>query len=82
MSKKLQVIYQEKCIGCEMCVLECQQQLKTAGLEGSYIRILRNLSDGTKFVVSVDPKIEELNTKRVVKSCPRNVFAEVEENGA
>jgi len=82
MSKKLKVINQDKCIGCEMCVLECQQQLKTAGLEGSYIRILRDLSDGTKFVVSVDPKVEELNIKRVVKSCPKEVFAEVGEDGA
>ena len=82
MSKKLKVINQDKCIGCEMCVLECQQQLKTAGLEGSYIRILRDLSDGTKFVVSVDPKVEGLNIKRVVKSCPKEVFVEVEEDGA
>ena len=82
MLKKLKAISQDKCIGCEMCVMECQQQLKTAGLEGSYIRVLRDLSDGTRFVVSVDPKIEELNTKRIVKACPQEVFAEVEENGA
>ncbi|PIS22678.1 hypothetical protein COT50_00560 [candidate division WWE3 bacterium CG08_land_8_20_14_0_20_41_10] len=81
MTKILKIINQDKCIGCEMCVLECQQQLKTAGLEGSYIRILRNLSDGTKFVVSVDPKVEELNLKKVVKACPQEVFAEVEDNG-
>jgi hypothetical protein len=64
-----------------MCVLECQQQLKLAGLEGSYIRILRNLKDGTKFIVSVDPKVDELNTKRIVKACPRDVFAELEADG-
>ena len=69
-------------MGCEMCVLECQQQLKSAGLEGSYIRILRDLNDGAKFVVSVDPKVEELNIKRVIKSCPKEVFEEVEEDGA
>jgi len=69
-------------VGCEMCVLESQQQLKTAGLEGSYIRILRDLNDGTKFVVNVDPRVEELNIKRVVKSCPKEVFLEVEEDGA
>jgi len=82
MSKKLKVINQGKCVGCEMCVLESQQQLKTAGLEGSYIRILRDLNDGTKFVVNVDPRVEELNIKRVVKSCPKEVFLEVEEDGA
>lgn len=82
MLKKLKVINQDKCIGCEMCVLECQRQLKIMGLEGSYIRILRDLSDGTKFAVSVDPKVEELNTKRIIKVCPQEVFAEVEENGA
>jgi NAD-dependent dihydropyrimidine dehydrogenase PreA subunit len=81
MSKILKIINQDKCIGCEMCVLECQQQLKTAGLEGSYIRILRNLSAGTKFVVSVDPKVEELNLKRIIRACPQDVFAEVEEHG-
>jgi NAD-dependent dihydropyrimidine dehydrogenase PreA subunit len=82
MLKSLKIVNQDRCFGCEMCVLECQQQLKTAGLEGSYIRILRNLGDGTKFVVSTDPKIAELNIKRVVKSCPRDVFAEAVENGA
>ena len=82
MPKKLKVVSQDRCTGCEMCVLECQQQLKTAGLEGSYIRILRNLSTGTRFIVSVDPEIEELNLKRIVKSCSREVFVETEENGA
>ena len=81
MIKKLKAINQDKCIGCEMCVLECQQQLKIAGLEGSYIRILRNLGTGTKFAVNVDPKIDELNVRRVIKACPRAVFAEVEEDG-
>lgn len=82
MPTKLKIINQARCIGCEMCVLECQQQLKSSGLEGSYIRILRNLADGTKFIISMDPKVEELNLTKVVKACPQEVFTEVGEDGA
>lgn len=65
-----------------MCVMECQQQLKTVGLEGSYIRILRNLQDGTKFIVDIDPRVAELSLKKIVKVCPREVFAEAGVDGA
>ena len=73
---------EDLCIGCEMCVMECQRQLKRAGLAGSCIRILRDIKMGTKFEVSLDPKILELRPKRIVEACPRGVFEEVGENGA
>lgn len=78
MPEKIKTVSQDKCIGCEMCVLECQQQLKVAGFEGSCIRILRNLKDGTKFVVNVDPRVEELDIKSIVKACPKGVFKEAD----
>lgn len=77
----LKVVHENKCIGCEMCVMECQRQLERVGLAGSYIRILRNLDEGDKFEVSVDPKITQLKIKTVVSVCPRGVFEETEEDG-
>lgn len=62
-----------------MCVMECQRQLQKAGLEGSYIRILRNTKDGDKFEVSLDPNIKEIKSDKVVTICPRGVFEEEEE---
>jgi len=81
MSTIIKAKNEEKCIGCEMCVMECQRQLKRAGLEGSYIRILRNIKVGTKFEVSLDPKISEIKSKKIIESCPRGVFEETEGNG-
>ena len=82
MSKTVKVSNEGACIGCEMCVMECQRQLKKVGLEGAYVRILRNAEDGTRFEVSVDPKISSLNAKKIVDVCPQGVFEETEDNGA
>lgn len=76
----LKVVQENKCIGCEMCVMECQRQLKRVGLAGSYIRILRNLIEGDRFEVSIDPKITQLKIRTIVSVCPRGVFEETEED--
>jgi len=82
MSTTVKIKQEDKCIGCEMCVMECQRQLKRVGLAGSYIRVLRNINAGSEFKISLDPKILELKSNKIVGSCPREVFEEVEGNGA
>ncbi|MBU0649938.1 ferredoxin [Patescibacteria group bacterium] len=74
----LKIVKEDKCIGCEMCVMECQRQLKRVGLEGAYIRIMRDFKRGDKFEISLDPKVAELKVQRIVAVCPRGVFAEQE----
>jgi len=81
MNKTIKAAKQDRCIGCEMCVMECQRQLKKIGLEGAPIRILRNICTGVEFEVSIDPRLFELNTRKIIDSCPRQVF-EKEEGGA
>ena len=78
----LKVAHENKCIGCELCVMECQRQINRAGLAGSYIRILRDIKEGDKFKVSLDPKVAELKLKKLVEVCPRGVFEEQEANEA
>lgn len=78
----IRVAQESRCIGCEMCVMECQRQLKRAGLSGSYIRILRDIKEGSVFKISLDPKIVELKVKRILEVCPRGVFEETEKRGA
>ena len=82
MSKILKIVREDKCSGCEMCVMAAQRQLKKVGLEGSYIRIMRHIEKGTKFEVCLDPKVRELNINKIVNSCPREVFAETEDLGS
>ena len=82
MSTIIKAKNEDMCTGCEMCVMECQRQLKRAGLTGSYIRILRDIKVGTRFKVSLDPKISEIKSRKIIESCPREVFEEVAENGA
>ena len=72
----LKVAHENRCIGCELCVMECQRQLGRAGLAGSYTRILRDINEGDKFKVSLDPKVAELKLKKLVEVCSRGVFEE------
>jgi len=77
MSKKeLKALYTERCIGCEMCTIECQHQLKKTGLEGSLIRIFRKKQkEGLSFVVDIDPRVNRLNLENIKNSCPQGVFS-------
>lgn len=47
MAKILKISFPEKCIGCELCVIEVQRQMGKLGLEGSLIRVFRNPSMAT-----------------------------------
>jgi len=82
MTKKvLKATYPERCIGCEMCVLECQHQVKKTGLEGSLIRIFRRKEkEEVKFGVDIDPRINRLNIESVKDICPQGVFSIEEED--
>ena len=77
MSKKLVPQYSENCIGCELCVLECQRQLKKVGLEQSMIRILKNKKVGSEYPsysVDIDPRVQDLDVKKIKDICPTEVF--------
>ncbi len=77
MAKTLKATCSERCIGCELCVYEIQQQIKKAGLEGSLIRVFRNKSKNGKtleFSIEIDPRIKNLNIARIRDICPQKVF--------
>lgn len=76
----LKVVQGKKCIGCELCVMECQRQLNRAGLSGSYIRIMRSIKEGDKFEVSIDPKITELELAKIMEVCPHGALEESKDN--
>jgi hypothetical protein len=75
MPKTLKPTYQKNCTGCELCVIEVQQQLKKVGLEGAILRIFRNEEKGgVAFSVVIDPQIDKLNLERIKNICPKKVF--------
>lgn len=77
MAKYLKIAFPQKCIGCELCALEAQRQLKKLGLEGSLIRIFRSKKDTSEFLIfsiEIDPRINNLNLNGVVDVCPTGVF--------
>lgn len=82
MTKFLKVAFPQKCIGCELCVLEAQRQLNKVGLEGSVIRILKNKKANSEFLeyhIDVDPRINTLDINKIREICPTGVFEIVEE---
>jgi hypothetical protein len=73
-----------KCIGCELCVLEAQRQLKKIGLEGSLIRIFRNKKDGSEYPeysVELDPHINALDIEKIRAICPVDCFEIIAQDG-
>lgn len=81
MPKVLKATFPERCIGCEMCVLEAQRQLKKIGLEGSLIRVLRSTNTKLGYIeynLDIDPRISNLNIDKIKNICPQAVF-EIEE---
>lgn len=81
MAKKiLKASFENRCNGCELCVLEVQRQLGKVGLTDSPIRILRDTSKSTVyFHVEIDPSVSNLDIKEVLKVCPTSVFEILEE---
>ena len=79
--KEIKTAYPERCIGCEMCVNECQHQLKKTGLEGSLIRIFRKkVKDDIVYNVDIDPRVNSINIENIKDICPQGVFSIEEEN--
>lgn len=81
MAKKiLKATFENRCNGCELCVLEAQRQLKRVGLTDAPIRILRDTSKSSVyFHVDIDSDVNNLNIKEIVKVCPTAVFEILEE---
>ena len=84
MAKVLKATFKKNCIGCEMCVMEVQQQLGKVGLEGSPIRIFRATDENGKltFSVDIDPRVNELDIQKIAGVCPTLVFTIEEESDA
>ena len=83
MKKVLRVSFPQKCIGCELCVMEVQKQLGKMGIEGSPIRVFKNreesiLLDKIVYTLDIDPSVNDLNIQKVKNICPTGVF-EIEE---
>lgn len=83
MPKILVASFPEKCIGCEMCALEQQRQLRKVGLDGALIRVFKQTDSkmGTiEFSLEIDPRISSLNVEKIQKICPKAVFEVRETN--
>jgi NAD-dependent dihydropyrimidine dehydrogenase PreA subunit len=78
MKKILKAFRMENCIGCELCVLEAQRQLKKVGTEGSLVRIFKHTSKGTNVVL--DPTVNNLDIKKIKEICPTSVFEIAQED--
>jgi len=78
MMKTLKPTQQDKCHGCELCILESQRQLNKVGLEEALIRIFTQKGlqedDSVKFSVEIDPRINVLDVEKIKSICPREVF--------
>jgi len=82
MAKKfLKATFENRCNGCELCILEAQRQLGKAGLSDSPIRILRDTTTSNLYfhVVIDEELLEKINLDEIVKICPTGVFEIIEE---
>ena len=81
MAKKiLKATFENRCNGCEMCVLEAQRQLKKVGLSNSPIRILRDVAGSNLyFHVEIEDHLKNLDLEEILKICPTGVFELIEE---
>lgn len=82
MSKFLKISFPQKCIGCELCVLEVQRQFEKIGLEGSLIRVFKSKkqdSDFLKFSIDLDPRINKMDIEKIKEICPTLVFEVLDE---
>ncbi len=77
MAKILKVSFPEKCIGCELCVFAAQRLLQNIGIEDSPVKVL---GDENGFSVHLDPKVNELDIKKISEICPKGVFTIEEED--
>jgi len=83
MSKTIKATKIDRCTGCELCVFEAQRQLKKVGLEESLIRVFRKKPEDNKkvsFELEIDPRVDVLNTEKIVSICPRRVLEIIEDS--
>ena len=78
MPRTLKATQEDKCNGCELCILESQRQLKKVGLEESLIRIFKGNSESS-FRIDIDPRINVIDIEKIKNICPKEVF-ETSEN--
>lgn len=82
MARYLRASFPNKCIGCDLCTLETQRQLRKIGLEGAPIRILKTKRENKGYLeysIDVDPRINDLDIIKIKNICPTGVFEIIEE---
>lgn len=82
MAKKiLKATFENRCNGCELCVLEAQRQFGKIGLSDSPIRVLRDVNSSNLYfhVVIDDELLDKINLEEILKICPTGVFEIIEE---
>jgi hypothetical protein len=73
----IKATFPQKCIGCELCVMEVQRQLGRAGLDGSLIRILKSFNETERtveYAINIDPQVNTLDITKIREICPTGVF--------
>ncbi len=82
MARYLRASFPKKCIGCDLCTLETQRQLKKVGFEGAPIRILKTKKADKGYLeysIDIDPRINDLDIEKIKNICPTGVFEIIEE---
>jgi len=81
MAKKIiKATFENRCIGCELCIYEAQRQLGKIGVIDSPIRILKEKSGNKIYLhVELDERVQNLNLTELQKVCPALVFEIVEQ---
>jgi NAD-dependent dihydropyrimidine dehydrogenase PreA subunit len=82
MAKKiLKAKFENRCNGCELCILEAQRQLGIVTLNDSPIRVLRDATSSNLYfhVVIDEEMLEKIDLEEIVKICPTGVFEITEE---
>ncbi len=79
MAKILKVTFPQKCIGCDLCILEVQRQLGKVGLDNSPIRVFKQkggeeVLDDLTFEIDLDASVNNLDIKKIQAICPTQVF--------
>lgn len=85
MKKLLKIAFPERCIKCELCIMETQRQLNKVGLEGALLRIFKTKKETSiaqeldvkskiSFTIELDPRIHELDLQKIKNICPTEVF--------
>lgn len=73
--KIIKATFENRCVGCELCLFEAQRQLGKIGIIDSPIRILKEKSGNKIYLhVELDERVQDLNISEIQKVCPALVF--------